>query len=371
MNALDELLNNLPNTECLYVAALPEPMLYIGAVGFEDRAFGVLNETLRVGKKIDHVIGIEYRPYNKKNRIDEFKDTLNKLVLPEANIHWSIYDRYVPDEFIEEIFKIVNFIPGDYNIVVDISAMSKLLIVVLLHGLRELPNRVTIVYTEAKVYHPTPEAYTAKKTELDKETENPPVFLTTDIYDIVTTKSLSSVAMQGFPLLMVAFPTFNHLELFALVNDITPQHLILLDGRPHEGHNYWRQEAIRHLNRKIIQGSFSKDDFPPEERKVISTFDYKETIRLLEEIYAHYKYNRKIIVAPTGSKLQSLGIFLFKQMHPDIQIIYPVTKGFANEYTEGSRAFWQIVFDHFSNWNNVLNDYRRYTLRELKRLLTL
>ena len=370
MSALDELLNNLPNTEHLDVSALPEPILYIGAVGFEDRAFGVLNEALRVGKKIQRIISIEYRPYNEKNRIVEYKDTLNRLALPEANTHWSIYDRYVPDEFIEDIFKIVNFIPANYNIVVDISAMSKLLIVVLLHGLRELSNRITIVYTEAETYHPIPEVYNAKKTEWDRETENPPVFLTTDIYNIVTTQSLSSVAMQGSPLLMVAFPTFNHRELIALVNDITPQHLILLEGRPHEGHNYWRQEAIRHLNRKIIQGSFSKDDFPPEEKKVISTFDYKETIRLLEEIYIHYKYNRKIIVAPTGSKLQSFGIFLFKQMHPDIQIIYPVTKGFANEYTEGSHALWQIVVDNFANCNNVLNAYRRYTLHELKRLLT-
>jgi hypothetical protein len=370
MSAFDELLNSLPNIERLAVSVLTEPILYIGAVGFEDRAFGVLNEAIRVGKKIERTISIEYKPYNKKNRVDEFKDTLNKLALSETNIQWSIYDRYAPDEFLEEIFKMVDFIPANYNIVVDISAMSKLLIVVLLHGLRELPNRVTIVYTEANIYHPTPEDYKAKKTELDKETENPPVFLTTDIYNIVTTKSLSSVAMQGFPLLMVAFPTFNHRELIALVNDITPQHLILLEGKPHEGHNYWRQEAIRHLNRKIMKGSYSKDDFPPDGRRIISTFDYKETIRLLEEIYVHYKYNRKIIVAPTGSKLQSFGIFLFKQMHPDIQIIYPVTKGFANEYTEGSRALWQIVFDNFANWNNMLNDYRKYTLHELKRLLT-
>lgn len=370
MSALDELLSSLPNTEHLDVSLLPEPICYIGAAGFEDRAFSVMREALRARKKIEHVIGIEYRPYNEKNRIDEFKDTLNKLALPEANIHWSIYDRYFPDEFIEEISKIISFIPANYNIVIDISAMSKLLIVVLLHGLRKLPNRVTIAYTEAEIYHPTQEDYNTQKTELDRETENPPVFLTTDIYNIVTTSTLSSVAMQGFPLLMVAFPTFNHRELIALVNDITPQHLILLEGRPHEGHNYWRQEAIKHLNRKIITGSSSQDDFPPEERRIVSTFDYKETIRLLEEIYVHYKYTRKIIVAPTGSKLQSFGIFLFKQLHPDIQIIYPVTKGFANEYTEGSRAFWQIVFDNFANWNNVLNDYRKYTLHELKRLLT-
>lgn len=248
--------------------------------------------------------------------------------------------------------------------------MSKLLIVVLLHALRKLPNRVTIAYTEAEIYHPSLNDYNTKKTELDRETENPPVFLTTDIYKIVTTRTLSSVAMQGYPLLMIAFPTFNHRELVALVNDITPQHLILLEGKPHEIYNYWRQEAIRHLNRKIMNEPSSKDEFPPENRRTISTFDYKETIRILEEIYIYYKYNRKIIVAPTGSKLQSCGIFMFKQMHPDIQIIYPVTKGFANEYTEGSRALWQIIFHNFDNWNNVLNDYRRYALHELKRLLT-
>jgi len=369
MRALDELLNKLPNTERLNVSALPEPILYIGAVGFEDRAFGVLNEVVRAGKKIERIISIEYMPYNEKNRIDDFKDKLKNFSLPADNIDWKVYNRYAPDEFLDELTQFVSPISANYNIVVDISAMSKLLIVVLLHGLRELPNRVSIVYTEAGVYHPTLEIYNAQKAEWEKETENPPVFLTTDIYKIVTTRSLSTVAMQGFPLLMVAFPTFNHRELVALVNDITPQHLILLEGMPHEEHNYWRQEAIRHLNRKIMEEISLNDDFPPEKRKIISTFDYKETVQMLEEIYLYYKYSRKIIVAPTGSKLQSYGIFLFKQMHPDIQIIYPVTKDFANEYSEGFRASWQIVFDNFAKWNNMLNEYRRHALYELKHLL--
>ncbi|ODS31855.1 MAG: hypothetical protein SCARUB_03032 [Candidatus Scalindua rubra] len=279
---------------------------------------------------------------------------------------WVVYDRFEPEKFLKYFDVIKKTFNHASNVIVDISAMSKLLIMVLLQKLRNFDINLTIVYAEADVYHPTLQEFKAKEKKYQRETETLPVFLTSDVYNIVTTTSLSTIAMQGYPLLMIAFPTFNHRELTALVNEITPQHMILLEGKPHETYNYWRLESIRWLNRRVIKEHIANGEILTEEERIISTFDYKETIKVLEKIYQTYKYARKMVVVPTGSKFQTFGIFLLKQMHPDIQIIYPVTKKYSDMYTKGCKALWQIPFPSLSKFLLQLDGYRKKVLVELK-----
>ncbi len=234
----------LPTIEAMDIAKVPSHSVYVGAVGFEDRAFACLDEALKFGKTFDQVIAIEYRPFKRENRRKEFQEKLEDLDIVDANAKWVVYDRCKPDEFLNHLSIIKEMVFQTSNVVVDISAMSKLLIMMLLQGLRYLDINLTLVYAEAEVYHPIREKFEAEKKRYEKETESLPIFLTTGLYDIVTTTSLSTTAMQGYPLMMIAFPTFNRRELTALVNEITPEHLILLEGRPHEAHDQWRLEAI-------------------------------------------------------------------------------------------------------------------------------
>lgn len=364
MNDIENLMDLFPPIVPMDISKVSPPITYIGAVGFEDRALAVLNETLQLGKRFDQVVAIEYRPLDERNKKEKFEKKLDELNIPNTNVKWVIYDRYKPEEFLKNLNLIKKTLVLASNVIVDISAMSKLLIIVLLQGLRDLDVNLTLVYAEADVYHPILERFEAEKDRYQRETEVLPIFLTSNVYNIVTTTSLSTIAMQGYPLMMIAFPTFNHRELTALVNEIAPQHLILLEGRPHERHNDWRLKAIRWLNRKIIE-HLANGETLPEKEKIASTFDYKETIKILEESYQSYKYARKIVVVPTGSKFQTFGVFLFKQMHPDIQIIYPVTKKFAEMYTERYKAFWEIPFPRFSEFLLQLDGYRKKGLVEL------
>ncbi len=368
MNNAGNLEDLLPTIEPMDLGKVSNPLVYIGAVGFEDRAFACLNEALRLGKRFDRIVAIKYKPFNRRNRKKEFQEKLEHLDIADANVKWVVYDRCKPDEFLNHLSIIKETVSQTSNVVVDISAMSKLLIMMLLQGLRDLDINLTMVYAEAEVYHPTWEKFEDEKREYEKETETLPIFLTTGLYGIVATTSLSTTAMQGYPLMIIAFPTFNHRELTALVNEIPPEHLILLEGRPHEAHNQWRLDAIRWLNRKIKEYLSNGDTFS-EEEKTVSTFDYHKTIMMLEKIYQSYKYERRIIVVPTGSKLQTFGIFLFKQMHPDIQIIYPVTKKFAETYTEGYKRIWEISLPSFSEFVLRLDRYRKRGLDELNRAI--
>lgn len=368
MNKIENLLNQLPLIECMELEKVQSPLVYIGAVGFEDRTFVVLNEALQLGKSFDQVIAIEYEPFDDRNKKEEFEKKLNELKIPNKNVKWEVYDRFKPEEFLKSLDTIKTIINSS-NVIIDISAMSKLLILVLLQGLRDLDVNLTIVYSDAETYHPIENEFEAKKEKYEKETESLPIFLTSNVYDIVTTSSLSAIAMQGYPLMMIAFPTFNYRELTALVNEIMPQHMVLLEGRPREKHNHWRIPAIKWLNRKILNEHFTDEDILKEEERIVSTFDYKETIKILEKIYESNKYAKKIVIAPTGSKYQTLGVFFFKQMHPDIQIIYPVTKKFTDRYTDGYNALWKISFPSFSKFVSLLDGYRKNGLVELNSVI--
>lgn len=346
MSWRNELRSMLPQLSRLEIESFSHPMTYIGAAGFEDRATSFLDHAISEGTQLDNAIAIEYRPFNRKNRVGEFKERLEKV---EAHTTWTIFDRYDPQKFSKSIVASFESL-GLSHVLVDISAMSKFLIMITLQALKERRNPLTIVYTEAESYHPTRDEFELQKKKLGVA----PDFLTTDVYKILTVSSLSSVSMQGYPVLLLAFPTFNHDEIVALYNELAPKHMILLQGDPHEEQDKWRLEAISEINKKIT----SSCDYSIES-EVLSTFDYISTIESLEEIYQKYWYTYKIVLAPTGSKLQTIAAFMFKQLHPDVQIVYPVTRAFIGEYSEECRAMWGLSFRDFAEFAATLDGYRK------------
>lgn len=351
----------LPNITPIHLDSVDHPAAYIGAAGFEDRALAVLERAAETSTGFKYVIGVRYEPIDERNRVEEFTAKAKNLRVPHSQVQWITYDRYDPQAFLDESGVIQAIANEVSSLVVDISAMSKLLIVALLQSLRHVSCGIEITYAEADVYHPTRDVFAWHKEMVPRE--KPPEFLTTDIYRIVTTNSLSSSSMQGYPVLMVAFATFNYRELLALLNEMTPHHLFVLEGKPHEDQDAWRLDAIRWVNRHSNDRVLGK--------QTVSTFDYLETIAALESIYQRFHHTHKLIVSPTGSKLQTFGVFVFKQMHPDVQLVYPVTRRFASEYTSGCRAIWQLSVDCLPNLTRQLDTYRKRSLHALREAIKL
>ena len=353
----------LPPIEKLDLNNLPPNATLIGPAGFEDRCFSFLDKLTNSNKKIKNVIGIEYRPFNPKNRKKEFKSK-GKSVSLKDKVEWVTYDRFKPGEFYSDFKKIKRFIDETADVIIDISGMSKYLIVILLDILKNFDKNVIVIYSEAKTYYPTEEEYKTKKRE--GRADVIPTFLTKGIYKVVLTTSLSSITMQNAPLLMIAFPSFNYKELTALLNEITPQYLIKIEGIPHEECDYWRYDAIRWINEKIPKDFIFRIDGIVH--KKLTTFNYVQTVSALDKIYKEFRYTHKCIIAPTGSKFQSVGVFFFKQLYPEVQVVYPVAENFAKEYTEGCKDIWMIKFRKSRSLRS-LEKYRRAKLISLKNLL--
>lgn len=356
MNDIIKLTNLLPPILPMNLKEIKGHKIYIGAAGFEDRSLAILNEALKTRWNFDQAIIINYKPFDKRNRNKEFQNKLNYLGIPSIKQKWIVYDRYDPESFSFPHTFLRERLKPESCILIDISAMSKFLIVVLLQELQNLQASVEIVYAEAEHYYPIKEKFEAEKAKLPRAT---PDFLTTDVYKIVTASSLSSVAMQGYPIIMVAFQTFNHRDIMALLNEIMPQQLISFEEKPHEEHNEWRLEAIRWVNRKV-------EEYITTKTHILSTFNYTDTVNNLEQIYIDFCDTHKMVVAPTGSKLQTVAVFLFKQIHPDVQLIYPVTRKFTEKYTQGYKALWRIPFPEFAGFLGKLDSYRKHSLQKLK-----
>lgn len=346
MSKGNSLMPLLPPIKHFDFRSVPHIRVYIAAAGFEDRATAVLDRCILENAMVEKAFLIEYKPHgDPRNRVSEFMDKLRQI---GASVSCIAYDRRNPQEFQTRCLSLFRSIDSS-EVIVDISGMSKFLIMVVLQSLRKVQNELTIVYAEADIYHPT-------KEEFERETKKSgttPDFLTTGVYDILTVSSLSSVSMQGYPILMLAFPTFNHFEIAALHNEFSPQNMILLEGEPHEEQDKWRLQGIREVNKNAL----SSPDYASES-KVLSTFDYRSNVEAFEEIYRRYSYSHKILVSPTGSKLQTLAVFMFKQLHPDIQIVYPITEAFIGEYSEKCRALWAIHLGRFCDFVETLDSYR-------------
>lgn len=336
----------------------------VAPAGFEDRCFSFLDKLITSNKSGSNVVGIEYEPFNPKNKKKEF-ESKGKSISLKNKIEWITYDRFNPENFYGDFKKIKELIDESANVIIDISGMSKYLIIILLDILKDFDKNVIVIYAEAKTYHPTKEEFESEKRE---SPEIIPTFLTKGIYRVVLTTSLSSIVMQNAPLLMIAFPSFNYKELTALLNEMTPQYLIEIGGIPHKSHNYWRYDAIRLINQKIPKDFIFKIDRIVH--KELNTFDYIETVSALDKIYKKFRYTHKCIIAPTGSKFQSIGVFFFKQLHPEVQVVYPVAEKFVKEYTKGYEDIWMIKFPKFCSYIRNLEKYNRTKLISLKNLLT-
>ncbi len=325
--------------------SFPTNTLYVGAAGFEDRALTFVQLAGAKKQMFDSCIGIQYEPHDPKNRKQTFAIETKKVFRERV---WMAYNRFEPEAFASNLAKINEMCNHMSHVIVDISAMSKMLIVLLLHGLRQLSKPVTIVYTQAKFYSPTEQQY--RRASHPKMT---PIFLTSDVFRVVTTNSLSSIAMQGAPQALIAFPNFNYRELAALLTELNPQHVILIETDSSEPSEQWRTEAIRKLNQGIA--TYLK----PEWREV-NPFDLRSNLSLMEGLYDSFYATHRVTLSPTGGKLQAVACFIMKNIHPDIHVVYPVVRRFAKEYTKGAIEPSELTLEDFRSFVEELDQYRTH-----------
>lgn len=339
---IDEVLRsiNKPVMHPIDELSIDGNFIIVACAGFEDRSVAFLNWAISTYKSISRAIFIEYRPFLHQNQLEQLISSCETSGVPYTIIQ---HDR---DEQSGTGDCIVQATEGHVGpIIVDISGMSRHLIVQTVvalgrrkHGFRD----AFIGYTEAEIYPPSLEEFSKAFGNSQYGDDSDVYFLSSGVHEVSIVPELSSVALQGQPIRLIFFPSFNPDQLRALRSVIQPSFISVIHGEPPSPSNKWRLDAISTLNG--ISCLLHKEEY------TVSTFEHNDTVNILLDIYQQYGNLQKLVIAPTGSKMQSVAVGIVRTFLNDIQIAYPTTRLFSNpsDYTRGVKKLYMLSLAYYS-----------------------
>lgn len=348
---IDERLATLvkPPMEPFRVVSMAVGDVLVVCAGFEERAIGILRAATQQDSGFKVLI-IEYLPPYSDNRIDEILRICQESKLEYERL---IYDRKNPAGFGETLVQ--RFSDMEQRVFLDISGMSRLLIVQTLVALRISGRNLEqcfIVYSEAKIYPPTQEDVAKAIRESNQDPMFAALFLSSGVFEVTIVPELSAASLGANQSRLVFFPSFNTDQLTALRQELQPSRYAYIHGIPPTKENKWRTEAIINLNHIGTAKSKINSDVKQtceanvgsqaggskrEEHFETSTLDYRETLECLCKIYTNHGMRDRLLISPTGSKMQAVAVALFRAFVEDVQIVYPTPRVFTDSknYTTG------------------------------------
>ena len=299
-----------------------EAVLFVAA-GFEQRSVAYLNNCASRGRYYHRVIVVNYLPANPRNRYEE---AVRSAKAVGSQFDERIFDRFYPFESDGLNGESLTVLCEERRVVLDVSGMSKFLIVILVTRLIRAGLSPTIAYTEPSVYHPT-ETKWLDDTHSTKGGETDQVFLTTGLFDITTVPDLTRAAMSGEPEVLVSSPNFEPRFIRALINELAPSGLVLIEGCPPDPANRWRRRAVKEMNAFAFETADSVMS--------VSTASVEESRIALQEVFRQHKYTHRMIVVPAASKLSAVGMAIAISTEIECEVVYPTPLGFNEPYTVG------------------------------------
>jgi hypothetical protein len=361
----ESLKQELPKLESCVSIPIGTHDVVIHAPGFEDRTMAVVESIVPTPET--RMVLLDYRPFNPKNRLSDVRNALGARGVAIADSDILLYDRFDPENF-EARLRLHLLGTQAQRVVIDISTMSKLAILLILSVCRGLDVEVTILYAEAETYGPSREEF--EKAKENNEIHRPTLQIFTGVHGVVRVSSLASVAMQGQPTAALVFMSFNDALTQVLLNTVYPSRLFLINGRPPV--HSWREEATAWIHDQVRR-EWDEDNpvvrtaegSAPVPRRAVSTLDYRETVSLLIGLYWQLSATHRVLLAPGGSKMQAVGCYLAKALHPDIHIEYPSPEGFLPEYSSSIAARWILNLGRLGKLLDAISVEERREFLEL------
>lgn len=320
---------------------------FVFAMGFEDRALAIPALAAN-SMSVKTVVGIKYTLPKGKNKETEASGLFSAATKSIIQVNYSSRKAH---EFEYKIRSLCKTSLQDFSeVIVDISAMSKFLILVLIVTLLQENKRVRVVFASAKEYAPTQDEYEKVVSKIGEEQLT--AFAgqpSSGISAILRSVCLSSTRMQGQPVCAVAFTSFNEELIRHSVGTLNPHRLILINGIPPKAGFSWRALATQKIHQKLIN-EYS-DENPVSNKtglleRSVSTLNYQETLNELLKIRKLFGTYERIIYFATGSKMQAVVLALLKAAFSDVHIEYPTPDSYYfQEYSKGVGEMWGFLID--------------------------
>lgn len=324
--------------------------LYLCALGFEDRCITVPQKLASIKNfSCKKSIIFEYatNKIDNERNLPALKQAINKFSKESIKINCDT------DSFVNEIRAIISKITFDkpnVSVIFDMSVCSSKVILNILKVVFEYQINLKIVYAEAEIYHPTFEEFEA---EPEKWTSEDGFGLTRGVNQVIPSPEHPGTIREN-PNLIIIFPTFKPERAKKIISEIDEtmlihqtDRIIWIIGDPNMDPE--RQTARKEIIKRI--NNISSDDYSIE----VSTLNYIKTFELLNQIVnkkPHYHIN----IAILGSKMQSLGIFLFWYIRQDASLYFTIPEEYnPTQYSEKCKKIWMINFNHLDELRHNLN----------------
>lgn len=299
--------------------------LFICASSFEERCRKAPSRLPLSGYKTSNAIMFNYyggrkqvlRLFNRTKILDYLSlVTMNKRVI-QINC-----DRVEPldgMEKFEDLIYEMNIKLKDMAITVDISTFTKQYLLVLLRKIESLlkPKYVRVLYTEPGVYG---------RGDFKR--------LSFGVKNVVVVPEFVGKEVEGKKLLLVVFLGYEVHRTLAVIEKYEPDLLIAVVGRPpyYEG---WDEFSIKTHQYLLSKPDVLKYEMPAREPNIVRD----KLIRILNDFHKDFP---NMYISPTGTKLQTVGIYEFVRRYQTARIVYAIPKDYLESYyTMGSGETWE------------------------------
>jgi len=233
-------------------------------------------------------------------------------------------------EFLQPLY------PFGDTVVIDITGLSRMAMMSLLAAVYERGLRPILIYTEARTYYPTKEQFS----QLSKRRGSGEPFVTLNEFEngqimysshceLEQVDGLEGVMLPNYPLMLITFLTFKRGRVSLVLQSFEASVRVLIKGVPVREDLAWRADAIELPNCDLIEGS----------RLVkLETLDWRMTYNFLCELYndEDNKYRFNFVLAPLGSKMQTVGAWLFARRQKQVRVISSTPRTlFHEKYSRG------------------------------------
>ena len=185
---------------------------------------------------------------------------------------------------------------------------------------------------------------------------SPPEFLTHGVDKVEVLRRIPGHDADSRPTFLVVFPAFARTRVSAVIEELCPSRVQWMFGVPHIVENRWRLDAQREYHTALIEKS--------HRHCYVSTFDYRETLSVLESVYRKRRQTYGIFVCSLGSKLQKLGQAIFHILRPEVAALVSIPRVWEPEkYSdERPRAVYGLDLGSCQRLRERLWSTRRFRL---------
>jgi len=330
--SLEEIVETLAMPLPVTASSLPRESVscFVSILGFEPRCVSAAQDLVARGFHSDTAICVNYAhpnmPENLRHKEDLYQ-AIRQITQGLDATPLTYDDHDFASDFGEILLDTlskegVDCSSPDTSIVFDITVGSSRLLLEGLHMLFGTNVCLYLAYSEASEYRPLFSEYLELREERHA---NPPLpdFLTLGIDRIELLKRIPGTGADARPSYLVVFPSFTPTRIGAVLEELSPNRVHWLFGLPHRMQNRWRLDAQREFHEHLVQRLHRSC--------YVSTFDYRETLDVLNKIYERRKNDYTILICSCGSKLQKVGQVLFHILRPEVGAVVSVPKKWDSE----------------------------------------